>query len=88
MKVYIIQELVSNEASGAMFSNGTVVLNNKEKAKEIFSSYIDFYRNKPDYYNEVFVKDDAAKFTGGGVEYVMIKFTENDTTCDIVEFSI
>jgi len=88
-KIYVIQELVFNEASGALYSNGTVVLGDKEKAFNKFKEYIEFYEKQSDYYEKKINSEEAVVFYGGGkVELVEIRVSELEVTDGMANFSI
>jgi len=88
-KVYVIQELVFNEASGALYSNGAVVLGDKKKAFDKFKEYVDFYKQKSEYYEKVIDVEEFVEFSGSGdIETVKIKISKLEPIDGIADFSI
>jgi len=88
-KIYVIQELVFNEASGALYSNGTIVMGSKEKAFNRFKECVAFYGKQNEYYEKVIEAEGFVEFSGGGdVETVKIKISELDIADGMANFSI
>ena len=88
-KVYIIQELVFNEASGALYSNGTVVLGDKEKAFNRFKKCVAFYGKQSEYYEKIIDTEEFVELSGGGdIETVKIKISELEPVDGMANFSI